>query len=322
MNLIDCHTHLGAEMSAYLRGDFPYGQQFEDLVREGALGGVTHWITFPMVTNLSLNLMALQKEKVDTEGAFERVPYQFENRRMMGEVYDLFPVQAQSALPFPMFDPGRETAGQAKALRALKQDYRIYGLKTQPTMIESRITALNEHGSVFLDLAREWDLPLLIHSSVLPSDVWSQASDIIDIAERNPDVRFIAAHSCRFDKESLDRIAALPNCWFDCSAHGIHCILAVQNHPSVATPERRFESDYTRPDVVLRDLTEAYEDKLIWGSDAPYYSFAARIEGCKVALMSSYALEIQYFKALPERLQQKAGWDNTRAWLGPKNAPA
>lgn len=314
--LIDCHTHVGAELAAYLRGEFPYGQQFEDLVREGRVAGVTHWVVFPMVTNLSLNVQALREGRVTTEGALEKVPYAFENRRMMGEIYGLFENLGPVALPFAMFDPSRATAEQETALRELHRDYKFYGLKTQPTMIESPITALREQGRVFLDLAREWDLPLLIHSSVLPADTWSQARDILDIAEANPDVRVCAAHSCRFDKECLDRVAALPNAWFDCSAHGIHCDLAAQDHPAVAPPARRFDSDYTRPDVVLRDLAEAYGDKLMWGSDAPYYSFAARSEGSTMSLMSSYALEVQYFKALPAAAQLRAGCHNTLAWMG------
>ena len=319
--LIDCHTHIGAELAAYLRGEFPYGQQFEDLLRDGAASGITRWVVFPMVTNLSLNLAALRTGVVTPVDAMDAVPYEFENRRMMEEINGLFAKLSKQALPFAMFDPGRNVAGQEKALRQLRRDYRIFGLKTQPTIIQSRITALSEHGKVFLDLAREWDLPLLIHSSVLPSDEWSQAHDIIDIAAANPDVRFIVAHSARFDVECLDRIQQLPNCWYDCSAHGIHCVLAVQNHPAVAPPERRFASDFTRPAVVLQDMADAYPHKLIWGSDAPYYSFSAPINGGATNLMSSYALEVQYFHTLSEAHQLRVGWENTLAWLGPKNLP-
>jgi len=155
----------------------------------------------------------------------------------------------------------------------------------------------------------------LIHSSVLPADIWAQAKDILDIVEVTPGVRFCVAHSLRFDREQLDRLATLPNAWFDCSAHRIHCQLAVDNGPSVAPPERRFPSDYTRPDQVLRDLAEAYPQKLMWGSDSPYYSFVASIGDVNFSLLSTYAEEVACFKALPDELQRLTGETNTLEFL-------
>ena len=103
---------------------------------------------------------------------------------MMREVHDLFHEEQNAALPFAMFDPLRETAASGKSVAcALHDEYTFYGLKTQTTMLQSPIKSLLKEGRVFLELAREWNLPLLIHSSVLPSDKWAQASDIIDIAE-------------------------------------------------------------------------------------------------------------------------------------------
>lgn len=314
---IDCHTHVGIELGQYLNNGFPYGQHLPDLVHEGQGCGIDRFMVFPMVTNLTFNLAELRQERVVIEDGLETVPYAWENRRLMFEIYELFPEEGKSALPLAMFDPSRNTAEQGKALRALKADFKFVGLKTQPTMLQSPITALHEQGRIFLELAEEWDLPMLIHSSVLPSDIWSQASDIIDIAEKFPNVRFCVAHSCRFDKPSLDRIAALPNAWFDCSAHGIHCELALQDSPVVAPVGRRFDSDYSRPEVVLAHFAEAYPDKLMWGSDAPYYSFAARMPGGdRIGLISTFKLEADYFHALPEEARHKAGYANTLAFLG------
>lgn len=161
-----------------------------------------------------------------------------------------------------------------------------------------------------MELAEEWDLAVLIHSSVYPGDPWAQAADILDIVEATPQVRFCVAHSCRFDKVSLDQIASLPNAWFDCSAHIIHCRLAAIDSPHVALREQRFDSDYSRPEQVLRDLAEAYPQKLMWGSDSPYYSFAT--QGGDFALFSSYAEEVACLKSLPNPVQEKIACDNTR----------
>lgn len=314
--VIDCHNHLGAEISSYLRGEFPYAQHFESLVREGRAHGVDRWIVFPMTCNFSMNLEKLREGIIDLEGGLEDVPYAFENRRMMREITELFPEEGRAAIPFAFFDPWRETAAQIEELRKLGQEYRIFGLKTQTTMIQSPITSLTKEGRGFLELAEEWDVPLLIHSSVLPEDKWAQARDILDIAEANPQVRFNAAHSCRFDREMLDRIVDLPNTWFDCSAHGIHCQLAVTDHPIVAPPARRFDSDYTDPARVLKDLAEAYPEKMMWGSDSPYHSFVAAFDGGRLELMSHYSDEADALNALPMDLKERVTDANIRAWLG------
>ena len=41
----------------------------------------------------------------------------------------------------------------------------------------------------------------------------------------------------------------------------------------MAESSRRFVSDFSNPAVVLADLAEKYSSKLLWGSDAPGYSF-------------------------------------------------
>jgi predicted TIM-barrel fold metal-dependent hydrolase len=310
MTIIDCHNHVGVELLHYLHGDFPYAQHLEVLVREGREQGVRRWIVFPMVSHIALNIGAMREGKVQS-GGLEEVPYAFENRRLMQEIYELFPDEGQDAIPFAMFDAVRNVKGQVESLRALKQEYSFAGLKTQTTITQAPITNLKSEGKVFLELAEEWDIPMLIHSSVLETDTWAQARDILDIAESTPGVRFCVAHSLRFDREQLDRLSKLENCWFDCSAHRIHCELAMQNSPVVAPPSCRFDSDYSRPAQVLRDLAEAYPDKLMWGSDSPYYSFVAVIEGRRVSLLSDYAAEVAALRALPLQLQQQIGETNT-----------
>jgi predicted TIM-barrel fold metal-dependent hydrolase len=234
---------------------------------------------------------------------------------MLQEIYELFPEEGKSVIPFPMFDPMREPQAQVEELRKLREEYSFHGLKTQSTILQAPIKNLLGVGRVILEFAEECDLPLLIHSSVLPADIWAQASDILDIAEATPNVRFCVAHSLRFDKEQLDRLAAIPNAWFDCSAHRIHCQLAVENSPSVAPPERRFPSDYNRPQQVLRDLAEAYPHKLMWGSDSPYYSWVAPIEDVPYSLLSTYTEEVACVKALPPELQRHVAEFNTLKFL-------
>ncbi len=142
------------------------------------------------------------------------------------------------------------------------------------------------------------DIPVLIHSSYVNEDPWSQSSDILDLAEAHSDIRFCLAHSCRFDRACLARLAALPNCWFDCSAHGIHCDAVLRELPIIAPKNERFPSDYTRPEQVLANLAESYPDRLMWGTDSPFYSYVARHKDSLVSLRSSYAREASCLQAL------------------------
>lgn len=312
--VIDCHNHAGVELLAYLRGDFPYAQMLPQMVGEGrAAAGVTHWIVFPMVSNLSLDIAGMREGLIRTDNALETVPYAWENRRLLDELHTQYPQYLPHVFPFAMFDPMRNPHAQANALRALRAEYPFYGLKTQTTILQSFVSALRGEGRVLLELANEWNLPVLIHSSVHPQDPWAQASDILDIVEQTPGVRFCVAHSCRFDQTQLERVTRLPNAWFDCSAHIIHCELACRNGLAVAPPARRFASDYARPDQVLRDLAQAYPGKLVWGSDSPYYSFAPKNGG---GLWSSYADEGACLHALPPPLVREIAFANPQTCFG------
>jgi predicted TIM-barrel fold metal-dependent hydrolase len=305
--IIDCHNHVGVDLLFYLRGEFPYAQHLSAMVSEGRALGVDRWIVFPMVSNLSLNFAKMRKGKIEFPGEFESVPYAFENRRMLQEIYELFPDLGKLTLPFVMLDPMRATKAQARELRKLRGKYKFFGLKIQSTILQSDIKTLAKQGRCFLELAEEWAIPFLIHSSVNPADKWAQAKDILRIAEENPNVRFCLAHSCRFDKECLDRVNELPNTWFDNSAHCIHCDCAVQNLSVVAPKKRRFESDYSKPERIIADLAEAYPTKFMWGSDSPFYSYVGRLDGGVCRLVSSYEKEVNALKAQkPEVLRRIA----------------
>ena len=316
--IIDAHNHVGADIMFWLRGDYPYAQDLITMTRGGGALGVDRWIVFPFVINLSFQIEALRRGEM-VYGGLEKVPYAFENRRLLREIHELFPEEGKRCLPFAMLDPMREQKAQIAELRKLRSEYAFYGLKLQTTMLQSFVKTLGAEGQGFVELAEEWNIPFVIHSSVGPDDPWAQASDILDIAERFPRVRFCLAHSCRYDRECLDRVNALPNAWFDCSAHGIHCDGAVANLPYIAPPERRFDSDFTNPKRVMADLAAAYPSKFIWGSDSPYYSYVAMLGRERLALISSYEREVAALRAQPAEVVSRIADANTRTWLGLKD---
>lgn len=317
--VIDCHNHLGVDLYFYLNGYSPYAQDLPALVTAGRHCGIDRFVVFPMVANLTFDVPAMRGAKL-VGGGCEQVPYAFENERMLREIYELYPDFGRLTLPFMILDPLREPAAQLKKLRELHARFPFYGLKIQATMIQSDVSALLREGRGFLELAEELNLPFIIHSSVAPEDLWSQASAILDVAEATPQVRFCLAHSCRYDRECLDRVAALPNAWFDCSAHRIHCEGVTRGLGYVAPAARRFAADYRDPTSVLRSLAEAYPTKLIWGSDTPFQSYVAHIDGTFVSLRSTYAEEAACLHALPEALKRAVSHDNLLALLQLKDA--
>lgn len=312
--LIDAHNHLGADLFFYLNGFFPYAQDLPALVTEGRRHGISRWVVFPMVANAWFDLAAMRAGRL-VAGGPEKVPYAFENERMLREVHEQFPDLGRLTLPFVMLDPMREQIAQVTRLRELRREFPFYGLKIQATMIQADAGALLGAGRCFLELAEEWDLPILLHSSVAANDPWSEAGLLLRIAEATPQVRFCLAHNCRFDRTYLDRVAELPNTWFDCSAHRIHCNGAAHNAPFVAAGPRRFPADYRDPAGVLHALATAYPQKLIWGSDTPFQSFVAREEGTLISLRSTYEEEVACLRALPPALQTAVAYDNTLAFL-------
>lgn len=308
---IDNHVHIGIDPLFYVNGWSPYALDVPRLLGEVEGLGIDRWIVFPFVSYLGLDLEAMRRGEI-TPAAHAEIPYRFENRRLLEEIARQVEGNRKKLLPFLMADPGRQQEAQVREWETVTREHRIYGIKIQATIIQSPITDLLDEGAVMLDFAAERNLPVLIHSSIAPADEWSQCADILRVADARPGLRFILAHSCRFHRPSLDRIAELPNTWFDCSAHIIHCECAVRGLPAVAIPSERFDSDYTSPSRVLQDLAAAYPEKLIWGSDAPFYSY----EDANIQLRSSYHAEVTVFESLTADQQAHIAHRNTLAWLG------
>jgi hypothetical protein len=280
------------------------------MIRLGGESGVSNWIVFPFVS---------YRGQPDTEiplpPAGLEAPYAWENLRLARELREQYPELGRNCLQFAILDPARHTGVQVEALRDLRTRFPIAGLKIQATLIASPIAALRDRGACFLDLAAEWNIPVLIHTSVFEDDPWSPAEEIASIAASRPDVRFCLAHSCRFDRPVLDQVADLPNAWFDCSAHLIHCLSVLQELPNIARPERRFPSDYRDPIRVLSDLAAAYPGKMLWGSDSPYYCWIEPPESAFPNLKATYREEVECLKALPGETVSEIAMRNPMEFL-------
>ncbi len=319
--LIDAHAHLGADPAAYYNGDYPYAISAEDHGVRMAQSGIAAVLCFPWVYTNFFHLAAYRR------GVFRRdprsestAPYAFENQRLCQEIYEAFPEYAGRLLPFAFFDPLRRPREQAKAIRALANRYSVFGLKTATSYQQAPITALVGEGGCLLDLAAELDIPVTIHSAVLPGDPWGNVFAILKVVRARPDVRFAIAHTCRFDRHALDAAAALPNAFVDFSAFHIHCTLAQQNHPAVAAAPDRFPANYHDHATAMQQITEAYPGTMLWGSDTPAHLWKSRCrtdqgEEVWLDLPCNPTTEIEELRKLSPVLQRRIGHDNTCCYL-------
>jgi predicted TIM-barrel fold metal-dependent hydrolase len=309
---IDSHVHIGIDLLFYLKGWSPYCLDIPRLMLESEGTGIDAFIVFPFISYIGMDIEKLRKNQVEISLGEGTIPYQFENWRLYNEI-KRYPLALQQRFwPFLIGDSGRKPMEQVQEWNKLPQEYKIYGIKIQPTIVQSPILSLLGEGSCMLDYAEQHNIPILIHSSIHPDDRWAQCSDILHVVESRPTVRFALAHSCCFHAETLKRISELPNAWFDTSAHIIRCQCAVGDFPAVATRKDRFDTDYLSPERVLLDLAEAYPDKTIWGSDAPFYT----CEHDKLQLRSAYRREVDCLNSLPQELSDRICSKNTLTWLG------
>ena len=319
--LIDAHAHLGADLALFYNGDYPYAISAEDHGVRMAQSGIEAVLCFPWVYTNYFAMAPFRRGRFrrDPRGGSD-FPYAFENERLCREIYEAFPEYAGRLLPFAFFDPARHPREQASGIRKLASRYPLFGLKTATSYLQSPITALLGRGACLLDLAAELDVPVTIHSAVLPGDPWADVFEILKVVKARPDVRFAIAHTCRFDRRALDAAAGLPNGFVDFSAFHIHCALAQQNHPAVAAKPHRFPADYRHHAAAMQRIAEAYPKTMLWGSDTPAHLWKSRFRNDKgeevwMDLPCGPATEVDELRKLPPSLQRRIGHDNTVKFL-------
>jgi len=305
--LIDVHTHIGLDLGFMLRGWWPYASTAVDLIGHMNAEGVDRAVCFPFGLPSAFDPYAFADRQA-VELLPGRVPFDRENALLLQEIDRLQLGDRLSALA--MFDPSRQVDEQIENLTPLIG--RISGLKVQATIIESPIAALLNVGRPLMDFAKAHDLPVLMHTSVIEVDIWSQVSDCLEVAAANPTVRFNLAHSLRFNERHLRDAADTTNVWVDCSAHLAHCDGAAMEQTYVASRNDRVDADYTRPADVLKAIFDILPQRYMWGSDNPFMSWADDT----IASIHSYAEEVDVLQALPAHIQTAMGDQSPRAWLG------
>lgn len=302
----DVHTHVGVDQAFWLAGWWPYGGTAQDLLERMDSGGIDRAVCFPMVVSSAFDSYAFADDR-SLKLLPDRFPYDFENASLIREIKHLG--ATDRLLPLAMFDPARQVKQQVESIEKLVDS--IAGLKTQTTVLQSPIRSLLGEGRPLMELAEAHNLPVLFHTAVAPDDKWAQVSDCADVAEAYPDIRFNLAHSLRFDREQLERVAKMPNVWVDCSAHLVHCHLATQDSPGIAPKSRRVDADYSNPTQVFEVIDEMLGGRYMWGSDTPFMSWCDD----NIQFVCRYAQEVAALRAARPEVQQRMLTDAPQAWL-------
>jgi predicted TIM-barrel fold metal-dependent hydrolase len=317
--IIDSHTHVGVSLQSYLDMAYPYALSFEDLVIRMRLLGIRRSVVFPYGASSYYIADKIKAARKDLE-IFSAFPYEKENNNLFNEIFNVFPEYSDLAIPFAMFDPSIKTEEQVQCLEKLAGEYPLFGLKTVTSYCQSYVSHLESKGACILNFAREKKIPLLFHCAYYKNDPWASVFDIIDIAERNLDIKICIAHSARFVKSVLDRANALPNCFVDLSAFKIHCDLAASNHEALPLLPERFDADYSNSEEVMKKIVESYPDTIIWGSDTPGYYFIKNFidstgKVVEFPLRCRYDREMEILKSLPPSYIDKITYLNTLEYL-------
>ncbi|HSW45918.1 MAG TPA: amidohydrolase family protein [Phycisphaerae bacterium] len=302
----DVHTHVGLDAGFFLRGWWPYACTAHDLLGHMDAHGIDRAVCFPFTLPSAFDTEAFaQRGKVELLPG--RVPFDRENGLLVQEVRRID--ADRRLLPLAMFDPARQVDRQVRNLQALAED--IAGLKVQTTTIESPIKALLTTGRELMVLAEQLDLPVLMHTAVLPGDHWAQATDCLEVAAAYPKVRFNLAHSLRFHTGCLRQAAAMSNVWVDCAAHLAHCELARVNGPIIPPKPDRVDADYSNPAAVLETIHAMLPGRYMWGSDNPFMSWCDN----DIRILYSYEREADVLAALPEPIRHSMSHTGPEDWL-------
>ena len=324
--IIDAHTHLGVSLKAYALGEHPFAATAEGLAYRLKACNVDMAITFPFTADLYFDFAALKEgDAVPAEHPVSPAPYAAENLLVMREVFEFCPEHSDRFLPFVSMDPGRAAGAQLRALRELEERYPIYGIKVNPVICQSPALELLGAGAALLDWAEERGLPMLFHVSTV-ADEYSHADDVFKVVESRPGLRFCLAHCLLYQEEYLKRAAGMPNVWVDTAAMKIQVELVRELIDAGEIARGTLiDADYSDHLAVMRTLCERFPDMIVWGSDAPCYSYICRRKQGEGQFRdfnykATYEDEVAALNALSPELRAKVGGANALDFVfGPES---
>ena len=280
--VIDCHTHCtGIDILNYLNYRYPTTADLIDFHEKMSKNGVDYSITFPMPTTLYYDgRMILQGEYIHS--GISLFPYQIENEYLVKQIEHF---KITNILPFLSFSIHCEVEKQVEHLRNLIEHYPVYGLKYHSKVEQYPVNKFGR-GNKFLELAQEYNIPVVIHSEIRED---SLPMNILSLAEMYPDVRFCVAHLACFSDVFFKEIdkKGYENVFFDTSPLSI--LIKPRN---VYEYRQRIKTlNYNNPKEIFDYFYLRYSKKILWGTDNPW-CYTGKLASEKKTNGSYYAKEI------------------------------
>jgi predicted TIM-barrel fold metal-dependent hydrolase len=303
---IDAHVHAGFDATNVVRKRYPTSQSIVDLVRKMRANNVSYSAVFPAPSDLfwfDPKRVAYDAEWVQAREPAEAFPYERANWTHFNES-ELF--GEEIVLPFGNIMPGVKEEEQVDFLRTYIDRDKVFGLKLHTLASHTPASALE--GSRFIDLAKEYSLPITIHSG---SDEYSDPQQVIELSKLYPDVRFAIAHAADFKKDIFTQLRANPhkNVFVDTCPHISNCYFAQRENP-----KKLLDLDYTDPQSALLGLYQAYPEGVIWGTDEPWTTVTDDTNQ-RILARIMYEDEVALLRQLPQQVRQQISYTNTVRFL-------
>ena len=268
-DLIDTHSHCGGmDLSNFYKNRYPCDQNILDLEIKRVKDNVAYQVVFPMPTSIYYDIPKYWRNNVFLPSGYSDFPFQRENYYLLSAIKHL---GLKNMLPFAAFSLRAEISKQEWELLKLAKEYPIYGLKYH-TKVEQMGANEIDQKSEFVEIARLLDIPIIIHTE---KKGCSNAIDVLELADRNRDVRFCVAHMGGFAQDFFNELGKYQydNVFVDT------CPLLAKCKVLESWPINEIvDLNYGKPKEVLEYLIDRFPQRVLWGTDSPW-TYYGKLDG-------------------------------------------
>ncbi len=290
--LIDVHSHCGGmDLSNFMHYRYPCSQDIIDLYFKCRDLKVAHQVVFPMPTSSYYDISAYWKSGVYKPSGFCDFPFEKENEYLLKAVEKL-PFPEHHFLPFLSFSLQDKVKEQESNLvnNICRRAGCVWGLKFH-TSVDQKNAMQIEQESQFIDIITELQRPLIIHTG------FNECSDpmkVLELASRHPDTNICAAHFGAFSKEFAKQLDDYPykNLFLDTSGLFSLCRYIKESGRTDVV-----ELNYDKPSEVLEHYFSRFPERILWGTDSPWYNSADLNEEKTLIKARAYSDEVKFISA-------------------------
>lgn len=262
-SIIDSHSHIvGLDYSNMMKERYPISNNIIDFQQKTKQNGIGYYIVMTLCSTIYYNYKRYwETGKFETSGLCD-YPFQYENTYLVQSAEYFCKGKALPFLSFSLQDKIKE---QERSIINLIERYDVYGLKFHCKIDQkSALDIMTE--SDFINIAKSYNIPITIHTELKP---YCNPLNVYELAEKNPKVRFCAAHAGDFSREFIERLKKknLKNLYLDCCPLIYKCKEMMKIIP---LPEKYYSFSYYNPSLVLNELYEMFPMSILWGSDDPW----------------------------------------------------